>query len=29
MVFKTLLSVTENLHKYLQSETVDLAKAVE
>ena len=26
---KTLLSVTENLHKYLQSETVDLAKAVE
>lgn len=29
MMFKTFLSVTENLHKFLQSETVDLAKAVE
>ena len=29
MVFKTFLSVTESLHKYLQSETVDLAKAEE
>ena len=29
MVFQTLLSVTEHLYKYLQSEKVDLAKAVE
>lgn len=29
MMFKTFLSVTENLHKFLQSQTVDLAKAVE
>ncbi|KAK0138714.1 Zinc finger MYM-type protein 1 [Merluccius polli] len=29
MMFKTFLSVTENLHKYLQSQTVDLAKAEE
>lgn len=29
VMFKTFLSVTENLHKYLQCETVDLAKAVE
>ena len=28
-MFKTFLSVTENLHKYLQSQTVDLAKAEE
>ncbi len=29
IMFKTFLSVTENLHKYLQSETIDLAKAAE
>lgn len=29
MMFKTLLLVTENLHKFLQSETVDMAKAEE
>ncbi|XP_073726196.1 zinc finger MYM-type protein 1-like [Misgurnus anguillicaudatus] len=29
MMFKNFLSVTENLHIYLQSETIDLAKAAE
>uniref|UniRef100_A0A673HT75 HAT C-terminal dimerisation domain-containing protein n=1 Tax=Sinocyclocheilus rhinocerous TaxID=307959 RepID=A0A673HT75_9TELE len=29
LMFKTFLSFTENLHKYLQSETIDLAKAAE
>ncbi|XDV26648.1 hypothetical protein PO909_030302, partial [Leuciscus waleckii] len=29
VMLKTFLSVTENLHKYLQCETVDLAKAFE
>lgn len=29
VMFKTFLSVTENLHKYLQSETIDVAKSAE